>query len=540
MTKRNIIILGGLLFVLIGLALGLMSHQSTPPIAELAKNSQPIKKYFSQQVIPETDLPPVGTRSLFDHLIVQNNGLPYPFSKLIHLLKEQNPTGQEPVALLIPNGRSLLKGQADNAHPRIVVAADFEGNNPAVGLGLAARGQLFLGFVENANEIEVLSYNEAAGRFEFQLVQNYCEGCVPRIVYARRAICTTCHQNGGAPIFSQRPWNETNGQQATTEAITLARGNKPYHGVAVQQPLSQSERFDQLTDIGNFYQATQRLWLDGCGEKGNACRRQMLSLAFQYADNAGGFNPESAEAKQLRQLQAATFPKEGITVAESDVLNRDPIGEKQGFKGWLRSLVTRDIRFGEGAKDNEDLSAFDKLPPLRKELDPLTIRAPKKTLHAQDIDGVYGVASFFTEADLKTLAEQHGNDVKNLQAKVNALPNEVFTAKPFSRVAMMQALLGKPREYCCLKTDEMSPPVVSGVPPLTIKQFPELQHFADSCFACHRGNPAQRLNFMAGDNEQAVLDNIKAKKEIRDALGCCASWKRCAPTARSARRCRRR
>jgi mono/diheme cytochrome c family protein len=441
---------------------------------------------------------------------------------LIHLLKEQNPTGQEPVALLIPNGRSLLKGQADNAHPRIVVAADFEGNNPAVGLGLAARGQLFLGFVENANEIEVLSYNEAAGRFEFQLVQNYCEGCVPRIVYARRAICTTCHQNGGAPIFSQRPWNETNGQQATTEAITLARGNKPYHGVAVQQPLSQSERFDQLTDIGNFYQATQRLWLDGCGEKGNACRRQMLSLAFQYADNAGGFNPESAEAKQLRQLQAATFPKEGITVAESDLLNRDPIGEKQGFKGWLRSLVTRDIRFGEGAKDNEDLSAFDKLPPLRKELDPLTIRAPKKTLHAQDIDGVYGVASFFTEADLKTLAEQHGNDVKNLQAKVNALPNEVFTAKPFSRVAMMQALLGKPREYCCLKTDEMSPPVVSGVPPLTIKQFPELQHFADSCFACHRGNPAQRLNFMAGDNEQAVLDNIKAKKEIRDAL----DWER--------------
>ena len=522
MTKRNIIILGGLLFVLIGLALGLMSHQSTPPIAELAKNSQPIKKYFSQQVIPETDLPPVGTRSLFDHLIVQNNGLPYPFSKLIHLLKEQNPTGQEPVALLIPNGRSLLKGQADNAHPRIVVAADFEGNNPAVGLGLAARGQLFLGFVENANEIEVLSYNEAAGRFEFQLVQNYCEGCVPRIVYARRAICTTCHQNGGAPIFSQRPWNETNGQQATTEAITLARGNKPYHGVAVQQPLSQSERFDQLTDIGNFYQATQRLWLDGCGEKGNACRRQMLSLAFQYADNAGGFNPESAEAKQLRQLQAATFPKEGITVAESDVLNRDPIGEKQGFKGWLRSLVTRDIRFGEGAKDNEDLSAFDKLPPLRKELDPLTIRAPKKTLHAQDIDGVYGVASFFTEADLKTLAEQHGNDVKKLQAKVNALPDDVFAAKPFSRVVMMQALLGKPREYCCLKTDEMSPPVVSGVPPLTIKQFPELQHFADSCFACHRGNPAQRLNFMAGDNEQAVLDNIKAKKEIRDAL----DWER--------------
>ena len=522
MKKRLFIIGVGLFLILAGVMFWFADAPSTSTITELAKNTQPIKKYFSQQIIPDTDLPPAGTRSLFDHLIVQNDGLPYPFSKLVHLLKEQNPTGQEPVTLLIPNGRSLLKGQADNAHPRIVVAADFEGNNPAVGLGLATRGQLFLGFVENAHEIEVLSYNEAAGRFEFQLVQNYCEGCVPRIVYARRAICTTCHQNGGAPIFSQRPWNETNGQQATTDAIIAARGNKPYEGVAVQQPLSQSERFDQLTDIGNFYQATQRLWLDGCGEKGNACRRQMLSLAFEYTDNAGGFNPDSAAAKQLRQLQAATFPKEGIQVAESDLLNRDPIGEKQGFKGWLRSLVTRDIHFGEGAKDNEDLSAFDKLPPLRKELDPLTIRAPKKTLYSQDIDGVYGLASFFTEADLATLAEQHDNDVKKLQAKVNALPDEVFAAKPFSRVAMMQALLGKPREYCCLKTDEMSPPVVSGVPPLAIKQFPELQNFADNCFACHRGNPAKRLNFMAGDNEQAVLDNIKAKKEIRDAL----DWER--------------
>lgn len=522
MKKRLFIIGVGLFLILAGVMFWFADAPSTSTITELAKNTQPIKKYFSQQIIPDTDLPPAGTRSLFDHLIVQNDGLPYPFSKLVHLLKEQNPTGQEPVTLLIPNGRSLLKGQADNAHPRIVVAADFEGNNPAVGLGLATRGQLFLGFVENAHEIEVLSYNEAAGRFEFQLVQNYCEGCVPRIVYARRAICTTCHQNGGAPIFSQRPWNETNGQQATTAAIIAARGNKPYEGVAVQQPLSQSERFDQLTDIGNFYQATQRLWLDGCGAKGNACRRQMLSLAFEYTDNAGGFNPDSAAAKQLRQLQAATFPKEGIQVTESDLLNRDPIGEKQGFKGWLRSLVTRDIHFGEGAKDNEDLSAFDKLPPLRKELDPLTIRAPKKTLYAQDIDGVYGLASFFTEADLATLAEQHGHDVKKLQAKVNALPDEVFAAKPFSRVAMMQALLGKPREYCCLKTDEMSPPVVSGVPPLAIKQFPELQNFADNCFACHRGNPAKRLNFMAGDNEQAVLDNIKAKKEIRDAL----DWER--------------
>jgi len=384
------IILGILLIIIASItAVVLLNRTSTPPITELAKNTPVKTHYLSQQIIPDTDLPPQGTRSLFDHVIAQNNGLPYPFSKLINLLKEQSPEAKEPITLLIPHGRSLLKGQADDKHPRIVVAADFEQANAPAGLGLNTHGLLFLGFVENAHEIEVLSYNEAAGRFEFQLVQNYCEGCVPRIVYARRAICTTCHQ-GGTPIFSQRPWNETNGQQSTAAAIAAARGNnQAYQNVALQQPLASSERFDQLTDVGNFYHVTQRLWLDGCGANGNQCRRQMLKLALQYADNAGGFDANSADAQMLKKLQSTNFPKEGIVVPESDLLNRDPIGEKQGFKGWLRSLVTRDIKFGEGAKDNEDLSEFDKLPPLRKEVDPLTIRAPKQVLSAQHIDGVH-------------------------------------------------------------------------------------------------------------------------------------------------------
>ena len=533
-------------------------NSSSPPITELAKTITNNDHYLSSKVIPETDLPPEGTRSLFDHLIVQNGGIvPYPYSKLISLLKDQNPNAAEPISLLIPNGRSLLKGQADNAHPRIVSTADFETTNSATTFGFAPRGQLFLGFVENANEIEVVSYNEAAGRFEFQLVQNYCEDCPAKIVYARRAICSTCHQ-GGTPIFSQRPWNETNGQPETGNAIALARGNRePYQTVPIQQPLSMPERFDQLTDVGNFFYATQRLWLDGCGEQGNECRRKMLSLAFEYLDNAGSFNPNSPEANELKKLQAVAFtpdsiperkekegkvppvpiglqgtpkPRPGIVVPESDLANRDPIGEKLGIKGWFRSLFTRDIKFGEGARDNEDLSEFEKLPPLRKHLDPLTIRAPKQILYPNDVDGVYGLASFFTESDLKNLGEQNGYDIKRIKAKVEKLPNELFDPKPFSRIKILQALIGK-KQYCCLDTSEMSPPLVSGGPPLAIKEFPELQPFADNCFACHRGNPAQRLNFMAGETEKDVLENIKAKKEIRDAL----DWERYEGTDKSSK-----
>jgi len=548
---------GSLILLLLALY-WMAGSKGAGPISELAKSVSNNDHYLSSKVIPESDLPPEGTRSLFDHLIVQNGGIvPYPYSKLIAMLKELNPAGAEPINLLIPNGRSLLKGQADNAHPRIVSTADFETANSGNNLGLNLRGQLFLGFVENGHEIEVISYNEAAGRFEFQLVQDYCQDCSPRLVYARRAICSTCHQ-GGTPIFSQRPWNETNGQPATANAIAEARkSSEPYETVPIQQPLSFPERFDQLTDVGNFYYATQRLWLDACGEKGNECRRKMLSLAFRYLDNAGGFNTKSSEANELRKYQEEVFKvsdiplrdpkdynytalpialqgkpeaKKGILVPESDLANRDPIGERQGLKGWLKSLFTRDIKFGEGAKDNEDLSSFDKLPPLPKELDPLTIRAPKQIVGPQDIDGVYGLASFFTESDVKLVSSMNGYSIERIVDKIQKLPAEIFDPKPFSRILIMQALVGK-KDYCCLNTNDMSPPVVSGGPPLEIKNHPELQAFADNCFSCHRGNPAARLNFMSGATEEEVLEKIKAKKEIRDAL----DWERYEGTDKSSK-----
>ena len=73
--------------------------------------------------------------------------------------------------------------------------------------------------------------------------------------------------------------------------------------------------------------------------------------------------------------------------------------------------------------------------------------------------------------------------------------------------------------------------MVSGGPPLEIKEHPELQAFADNCFSCHRGNPAKRLNFMGGVTEAEVLENIKAKKEIRDAL----DWERYENTDKSSK-----
>lgn len=517
--------------VVLALLLWFKPQHSDADITRLAKAAKPSTPSLYDEKIPATDLPPAGTRSLFDHLIAQNDGLPYPFAKLVKLLQDQDPAAALPVSVMIPHGRSLLKAQANEQHPRLLIAADFQGVNKANSLGATPRGQLFLGFVEQANEIEVLSFNEAAGRYEFQLVQNYCKGCVPRIVYARRAICTTCHQGGG-PIFPQRPWNETNGQTEIASAIQAAQqGALNYHGLETKQPLSSPERIDQLTDVGNFLNVTQRLWLDGCGLKGNDCRRLMLKLALRYADSPGSFLESSAEAKQLIALQSLSFPKQGIAVPESDLFNRDPLAEKQGLKGWWRSLWTREIKAGEGAKDNEDLSAFDQLPKLTVRLDPLTKRPPKQILRSQDLAGVYGVASYFSEADLASLGAVTGFDINALERRIDALPSALFDAKPFVRVTMMRALLANQSAYCCLDTSEMSPPVASGEPPLKIVKHPELKPFEAYCFACHRGNPAKRLNFMAGATEDVVLANIRNTTEIRDAL----DWQRYAASEKASK-----
>src|SRR5689334_5087629 len=90
---------------------------SGPSITQLSQAAAAPAGLHAKTISSE-DLPPDGTRSLFDHLIAQNEQLPYPFEKLVALVQAQDPAGKAPVALMIPRGRSLLKAQADFDGPR--------------------------------------------------------------------------------------------------------------------------------------------------------------------------------------------------------------------------------------------------------------------------------------------------------------------------------------------------------------------------------------------------------------------------------------
>lgn len=503
---------------------------STASVSEIAEHLEAMNDpgALSARVIPESDLPPEGTRSLFDHILKDNGGLPYPFERLIDLVASYDRDGNAPRSVLIPDGRSLLKGDADFHQPRLVVASDARTVESDHELGTKLKGRLFLGFVENAAEIEVISYNEAAGRFEFQLVKDYKEGASPKIVYARRAICTTCHQ-GKAPIFPVRPWQETNGQPAISSRIVEARGDSSaYFGAEIVEKLAAPEAVDDQTNLGNLIPTTQKIWLDGCGaaEAGSVCRRTMLKAALNYLVDPGNFSESSVLVTELKTMQAKSWPQSGIAEANGDLLNRDPIAEARARDQWLTKL-RRTVRgwFTATKKlDEGGLSEFEALPPLRQELDPLTVRAPL-TVHAADsLAGVYGIAQLFNSNDRRLLEKHSEYDTARLMAAVDADNVAPWLGeRPFQRARVTQALLKslgvEPLpDACCLNVEGMSEPKAEGVKPLEITAGSVLEEFEVYCFGCHRGNPAARLNFMDGDDEATVLAKIEETSEIREAL----------------------
>ena len=163
------------------------------------------------------DVPNVG-HSLFDLIFStfqsghSDYQIPYPFSALIQRLRNHLDPSEESVKKVrIPIGRSLRRESAapDYFHsPRIVIAADAEPIEVQGQAGLNLKGRLFLGYQESAEILEIISYNPEAGRFEFQEVRNYGVGLKPKVTYANRPLCLSCHQNAG-PIFPKEPWLET-------------------------------------------------------------------------------------------------------------------------------------------------------------------------------------------------------------------------------------------------------------------------------------------------------------------------------------------
>jgi hypothetical protein len=129
--------------------------------------------------------------------------------------------------VLIPLGRCIQRHAAAPdyfASPPIVLAANSELKKITDERPIFIKDRLFLGYQRESNAIEVISYNELAGRFEFQVVDNYGPGLTPSVRYAPRKLCISCHQNAG-PIFPRVRWGETSANKCIATRLRAEMSN---------------------------------------------------------------------------------------------------------------------------------------------------------------------------------------------------------------------------------------------------------------------------------------------------------------------------
>ncbi len=298
--------------------------------------------------------------------------------------------------VLIPMGRSLVRNASAPdyfSHPRLVLAVDAPPGFDSRHAGLLLKDRLYIGYMESEQLLEVISYNEAAGRFEFQLVENYGPDTQPKVSYANRQLCIACHQNA-APIFSRQQWDETNANPAIDKRLGQQGANR--YGIPVGAGVDIPFAIDAATNRANYFTYYQLMWQKAChslpgGTDNNEladirCRAALLRASLQFLLTGGlhfdtGAVSYRNDFRQYIKANAVRRWPDGLLVPDADIPNRNP-------------LLSR------SPASNVISEAFD----------PLVIRAPLEWLDAGSDRALFllvkGLAEFFAEPDRRRL-DQH-------------------------------------------------------------------------------------------------------------------------------------
>ena len=508
--------------------------------------------------------------SLFDEITA--DGVPFPYEALLRKIEQA--TGCSPrrctTSVLIPLGRSLQRTAAAPdyfRYPRVVTAVTDDGATR-----LQIKDRLFLGYQERANLIEVISYNEAAGRFEFQLVRDYRADGERRVVPANRAVCVSCHQNH-APIFSRQQWDETNANPQIAGAIAArqARGRTSLYGVVIRGDVGLPNAIDDAADRANLIGVIQRIWRDACDRQ---CRAAAVAAALQYRlSQEQGFAARTDVATGFSKA----WP-DGLAVPDPDLPNRDPLviavdstparqvdvpAEFEALKPraprdvWKTGDALLEARFVSGLAA---MIADSEVGAFESALD--RVAAPRRALHADcsvarqrvTCDGEFAMTasgSFverlvvgggeLTELSIsrgavsrrgkpaRTLA---GQRIERLELKPSARGARAILilvedfqvqraaieradwADVFTRNSSRVALGLKPMQHCCA-----TPSVVLAEDP-AVEPSGVAAAFSAACGNCHRGAEHSPPNFLAGDSVRvdAALHHCAQRMFVRLAM----------------------
>lgn len=512
------------------------------------------------------DIPEEG-ESLFDWVIHSSHNpqpgiVPFPFSNLQQLIEtipgvptKVGARNARTVPILVPIGRSLQRFAADPfyfRYPRILLAADTvseTSNSPSLA------GKLFVAYAERANQLEVISFNDAMGRFEFQIVRNYGPGVQPEIYYAHRDACVACHA-GRVAIFPDFPWLETNSTIEIAAAIEKDTGPE-YLGIKVKQRRMVEGQFNTADTGADF--DTESLAFEELVRRGSGLAHahelwHQLSLGINPATRARTM----AKALGLGIVNNLSYltPKQRADL-EKEVLNELLENGTKTFD-WL------DMK---SAFDGVALGSESVLPLARKSnKQPNNIQhdpSPERTFLYNSAEGLKESVFEATQVSLehllnspiydsyylnplgnlldKHINEKLANDAMNhfrnssahssvltLLASVGSLcdtkpkcsmQQPLFNTNQFlsevNQVLGQQVFKINPEPASSKSTRKVLDPFHSVLPDQIA--HPELKLVVTYCGRCHSNREdGPKQSFLYGVNEHAVLKQLKPRK--RDAL----------------------
>lgn len=339
--------------------------------------------------------------SVFEQVAVKDNAVIWPLDALLEHIARQLADGRDGMrTVLIPVGRSLQRHAAGDAHyfdsPRAVIAITGE---PISATAPLLKDRLYLGHHAAAGVLEVISYHEGSGRFEFFIVDDYRAGGTPHLRAGNRGMCLACHQND-APIFSRPNWDETSANPIIARLLASTGKNYDHlhwrHGVDV--PLA----IDESTERANLLPVAQRLWA-ACGD--TACRRQLLWRTLK--SRLTGL-PETAPLTEDPALASLTdtwrrqWPG-GFVIPEPDIPNRQPFAATLPWQSVPTDAAT--LRQLADVAERFDALA---LRPARDRWLLDDRQTPARVFHA--------LGQFFSNTDINALTDALAADDRTVTA----------------------------------------------------------------------------------------------------------------------------
>ncbi len=365
---------------------------------------------------PGPDVPTVG-RSLFDYVVAEQQGrrtvyrVPFPFTALVRRIERELGSADHDSPLkrvLIPLNRSLQRHAAKPeyfAYPRAVMAVDTEPPMRAGSSGMFLKDRLFVGYQEKAEILEVISYNEAAGRFEFQVVRDYGPGKTPKVFYANRALCTACHQNH-SPIFSRPLWDETNANPKI--ATLLEQQHAVVHRFPLHQGVDVPNAIDEATDRANDLSTYQLFWEEGCEQARSSsdsiqCRADLFRffLLSRLKGSPAAFRSLSVYRDQFVPRVASQWKEkwpQGLLIPNPDLLNRNPLDDDPSLAIVSAKQAISAIGYG-GADERAKIRSIFEPTIFRDALAVWSISPPYDVVDRV----VMGLSRFLADVDVERL-----------------------------------------------------------------------------------------------------------------------------------------